>query len=50
MEQARSNPVFVAFIRHGERADLVHDPSVKYEVPSDPPLTKKGLQQAYETG
>ena len=34
--------VFVALIRHGERADFAEE-KIDYEIESDPPLTDKGL-------
>ena len=45
-------PCFVALIRHGERADAApkQATSKKWEVYHDPPLTDKGIKQAYETG
>ena len=40
-------------IRHGQRADLAYyddDLEMEYDNQNDPPLTEKGLKQAFETG
>lgn len=43
------NYVFLAIVRHGERADLAPEDNMVYDVKDDPPLTKIGLSQAEET-
>jgi len=50
VDSQASNTCQVLFIRHGERADFAADTNIKYDVPSDPPLTKLGIEQAKEAG
>ena len=48
--EGKEHKLFLAFIRHGERADQVKDEKTPVENEQDPPLTTNGKAQAKKTG